>query len=59
MSEWQSSLAFCGETVQVWLGETETLVGVLEGLETDGSLRLRVSGEQRIVHFGEIHLRPL
>lgn len=57
--EWQSSLAFQHETVQVWLGETETVVGVLDGLEADGSLRVDVGGAKRLIRFGEIHLRPL
>jgi BirA family biotin operon repressor/biotin-[acetyl-CoA-carboxylase] ligase len=58
--EWEQYLAFRGETIQLWLGETETIIGVLEGLEVDGSLRLRESnGAIRVVRFGEIHLRPL
>ncbi len=59
LREWQDSLAFRNETVQVWLGESETVSGVLEGLEADGSLRLDVSGAKRLIRFGEIHLRPL
>lgn len=60
LQAWQESLAFRGETVQVWLGETETVSGVLEGLEPDGSLRVVTSaGEARVIRFGEIHLRPL
>lgn len=57
--EWQSSLAFQHETVQVWLGEAETVTGVLDGLEADGSLRVDVGGEMQLIRFGEIHLRPL
>lgn len=59
LSDWQASLAFCGETVQVWQAEAQPLLGVVEGLATDGSLRLRVGSERRIIRFGEIHLRPL
>ncbi len=56
---WQSSLAFCGETVQVFGQETEPVVGIVDGIETDGSLRLIVNGEPRLFHFGEIRLRPV
>jgi len=57
---WDQALAFRGETVQVWTGEAEPLVGQVAGLETDGSLRLSLSGgETRRVRFGEVHLRPL
>jgi hypothetical protein len=35
-----------------------SLIGQIEGLESDGSLRLRLSrNENRIVRFGEVHLR--
>jgi BirA family biotin operon repressor/biotin-[acetyl-CoA-carboxylase] ligase len=57
---WDQALAFRGETVQVWTGEAEPLVGQVAGLETDGSLRLSLGGgETRGVRFGEVHLRPL
>jgi BirA family biotin operon repressor/biotin-[acetyl-CoA-carboxylase] ligase len=57
---WDESLAFRGETVRVWVGEAEPIVGQVAGLETDGSLRLSLSGgEIRGVRFGEVHLRPL
>jgi BirA family biotin operon repressor/biotin-[acetyl-CoA-carboxylase] ligase len=59
LCEWQDALAFRGEIVQVWLGETETVIGALDGLEADGSLRLVVNGAQRLIRYGEIHLRPL
>ena len=57
---WDESLAFRGETVQVWAGEAEPILGQVAGLETDGSLRLSLGGgEIRGVRFGEVHLRPL
>ncbi len=57
---WESALAFRGETVQVWQGDADPLHGQIEGLETDGSLRLRVSDwEIRAIRFGEVHLRPV
>jgi BirA family transcriptional regulator, biotin operon repressor / biotin---[acetyl-CoA-carboxylase] ligase len=59
LDAWRASLAFGGETVQVWGAKTETIVGVLDGLEADGSLRVVANGERQVVHFGEIRLRPL
>jgi BirA family transcriptional regulator, biotin operon repressor / biotin---[acetyl-CoA-carboxylase] ligase len=59
LQAWQSSLAFDGETVQVAGPETESVVGVVDGLETDGSLRLVVNDERRLIRFGEIRLRPV
>jgi BirA family biotin operon repressor/biotin-[acetyl-CoA-carboxylase] ligase len=57
---WDESLAFRGETVRVWTGEAEPIVGQVAGLEADGSLRLSLSeGEIKNVRFGEVHLRPL
>jgi len=61
LRQWQASLAFGGETVQLLSEDAPALTGQIEGLETDGSLRMRLfpSGAVQIVHFGEIHLRPL
>lgn len=59
LQAWGESLAFRGETVRVWVDETEPIIGVLEGLEADGSLKVAANGAQRIIRFGEIHLRPL
>lgn len=57
---WDEALAFRGETVQVWAGEAEPIIGRVLGIEADGSLRLRLRDEAiRVVHFGEVHLRPL
>jgi BirA family biotin operon repressor/biotin-[acetyl-CoA-carboxylase] ligase len=63
---WERRLAYRGEQVQVW---SEAFAGVegmpvrtgqVEGLEYDGSLRLRSArGETFSVRFGEIHLRPV
>lgn len=58
--EWEQTLAFRDEAVQLWLGETESVVGKLLGLDSDGSLRLAVKDDQiRSIRFGEIHLRPV
>ena len=60
LRSWEESLAFRGQTVRVQLGETQEIVGQVLGLETDGSLRLVLSGgEIKAVRFGEVHLRPL
>jgi BirA family biotin operon repressor/biotin-[acetyl-CoA-carboxylase] ligase len=56
---WEAALAYKGKTVQIWTGNDVSLIGQIEGLESDGSLRLRLSrNENRIVRFGEVHLRP-
>ncbi len=60
LRDWESALAFRGETVRVWVGEAEILTGQLLGLEADGSLRLALpNGTTRVVRFGEVHLRPV
>jgi BirA family biotin operon repressor/biotin-[acetyl-CoA-carboxylase] ligase len=61
LHDWEASLAFRGETIRVWTGETaEPVLGQVEGLEMDGSLRIRESkGEIRVIRFGEVQLRPL
>lgn len=55
---WEDALAFRFQQVSVSTDAGEALQGKLLGLERDGSLRLMVSNAPRIVHFGEIHLRP-
>ncbi|MGE5071819.1 MAG: biotin--[acetyl-CoA-carboxylase] ligase [Anaerolineae bacterium] len=59
MHAWESSLAFKGQTVTVARDGEEPTVGKLLGLEPDGSLRMLGGTEAEIVHFGEIHLRPM
>ena len=57
---WDEALAFRGETVQVWTGgEAESITGQVQGIEADGSLRVGVGEETQVIHFGEVHLRPL
>ncbi len=59
LRDWESVLAFRGETVRVWVSEAETLTAQLLGLELDGSLRLGLpDGVIKIIRFGEVHLRP-
>ena len=57
---WEHRLAFRGETVEVRSEAGEAKLGKIEGLEGDGSLRLRSpQSEIFTVHVGEVHLRPL
>lgn len=57
---WEERLAFRGEQVQIRGGGEESAHGILEGLESDGSLRLRnVHDKSVIVRFGDVSLRPL
>jgi BirA family transcriptional regulator, biotin operon repressor / biotin---[acetyl-CoA-carboxylase] ligase len=55
---WEDALVFRFQQVVVSTDTGEPLHGKLLGLERDGSLRLMVGNLPRIVHFGEIHLRP-
>jgi BirA family biotin operon repressor/biotin-[acetyl-CoA-carboxylase] ligase len=60
LDTWQEALAFRGETVQVWQGSAAPLRGEVLGLQADGALLIKNSaGETQVVHFGEVHLRPL
>jgi len=60
LGAWDASLAFRGETVQVWVGEAEPTLGQVAGIEAEGNLRLSLStGETSVVRFGDVHLRPL
>jgi BirA family transcriptional regulator, biotin operon repressor / biotin---[acetyl-CoA-carboxylase] ligase len=59
MNAWENSLAFKGQTVTIARDGDQPLVGTLLGLESDGSLRIRTGERLGIVHFGEIHLRPM
>jgi BirA family transcriptional regulator, biotin operon repressor / biotin---[acetyl-CoA-carboxylase] ligase len=60
LEAWQETLAFRGEGVQIWQGHGQPFDAELVGLEGDGSLQVRLdSGEVRVIHYGEVHLRPL
>jgi BirA family biotin operon repressor/biotin-[acetyl-CoA-carboxylase] ligase len=57
---WQDRLAFRGQAVEIWNAGGVSYSGRIEGLEPDGSLRLRGEQEQAItVQFGEVQLRPV
>ena len=56
---WEGKLAFRGEPVQIPAGSEQPLHGQLDGLESDGSLRLRDQHDNSvIVRFGDVSLRP-
>lgn len=58
--QWESLLAFRGETIQVETENTPPVIGQVHGLESDGSLRLlNDHGETVTVRFGDVRLRPL
>lgn len=57
---WNKYLAFRGEEVEVRSEGLPPRTGQVEGLERDGSLRLRSrDGQAFIMQFGEVQLRPL
>jgi BirA family biotin operon repressor/biotin-[acetyl-CoA-carboxylase] ligase len=59
IAAWNAALAFHGETVRVWRDEGNSRIGMVAGLETDGSLTLtRPDGSSESINFGEVHLRP-
>lgn len=59
LKAWEERLAFRGENVQIRAGDGETVQGVLDGLEPDGSLRLRDEHDRpAIIRFGDVSLRP-
>jgi len=60
LQAWEGALAFRGSEVEVSAEGGLPRHGLLEGLEEDGSLRLRASdGSHFTLQFGEVHLRPL
>ena len=59
MNKWRELLAFRGRRVQVEMGDDQTIVGRLEGIISDGSLRLRdENGKSVTVRFGDVRVRP-
>jgi len=60
LKRWENLLAFRGEEVEIFADTGERHSGVVEGLTSEGSLRLRTA-QGRVLHiqFGEVHLRPL
>jgi BirA family biotin operon repressor/biotin-[acetyl-CoA-carboxylase] ligase len=59
LAAWEKALAFRGEQVQVLEGNGTSVSGELQGLESDGSLRLsNDAGKSVIIRFGDVRLRP-
>ncbi|MGD0610727.1 MAG: biotin--[acetyl-CoA-carboxylase] ligase [Anaerolineales bacterium] len=60
LQAWEGRLAFRGQQVQVRLEGRPEQIGRLEGLDPDGSLRLRSpEGTSVSIQLGEVHLRPV
>lgn len=56
---WEEMLAFRGKQVEVKAGGEVPVTGKVDGLESDGSLRLKDSHDNSvIVRFGDVSLRP-
>jgi BirA family biotin operon repressor/biotin-[acetyl-CoA-carboxylase] ligase len=56
---WEEALAFRGEQVEVKGGGEVPVIGRVDGLESDGSLRLKdLHDNSMIVRFGDVSLRP-
>jgi len=56
----EKNLAFRGEQVQIETGDGPPILGLISGLESDGSLRLMDEhGKFVTVQFGDVRLRPL
>lgn len=59
MNKWGAALAYRGRQVKVEMGADQTVAGRLEGILSDGSLRLRDdNGKSVTVRFGDVRLRP-
>jgi BirA family biotin operon repressor/biotin-[acetyl-CoA-carboxylase] ligase len=57
---WESELAFRDEWIQLVTEGEPMLVGLILGLQPDGSLKMRTpNNEVMIIRAGEIHLRPV
>jgi BirA family biotin operon repressor/biotin-[acetyl-CoA-carboxylase] ligase len=59
ISEWENHLAYRGDVVHIEHLDGTTQDGLLVGLESDGSLRLRDDhGNPVTIQFGDVSLRP-
>jgi BirA family transcriptional regulator, biotin operon repressor / biotin---[acetyl-CoA-carboxylase] ligase len=60
LKAWEKRLAFRGEQVEVRVEGQPYRIGQVDGLEPDGSLRLRSQqGQIFTIRFGEVHLHPV
>jgi len=58
IKSWEKSLAYLGREVRVEMGEDQTVIGKVIGLESDGSLKLSDENGQSVpVRFGDVRLR--
>ena len=58
LSSWEKKLAYSGRQVRVEMGGEKSISGMVVGLESDGSLRLRKDdGKSVSVRFGDVRLR--
>lgn len=56
---WEEKLAFRGEMVNINAEDEKPIHGIVDGLESDGSLRLKdESGKPVSIRFGDVSLRP-
>ena len=59
IAQWEKLLAYQGRQVPVDMGGGHMAVGKVDGLEPDGSLKLRdENGKTITVRFGDVRLRP-
>lgn len=59
LKTWEERLAFRNQLVNIVSDGEVTKTGILDGLETDGSLRLQDKNNKPvIVHVGDVSLRP-
>ena len=57
---WTEKLAFIGEEVIIWSENSQPRIVAIIGLNPDGGLRIKErSGKEAVVHYGELHLKPL
>ena len=58
MSSWEKKLAYYGKQVRVEMGGDKSVSGMVVGLESDGSLKIRDDdGKSISVRFGDVRLR--
>lgn len=56
---WEDRMAFKGESVQLLNPDSESVSGILLGVDEKGYLRVRLSaGNVKIISVGDVHLRP-
>lgn len=58
LPRWQALDLLAGAPVQVHVGSGTAVEGVAEGIAADGALCVRVDGQLRQVHAGEVSVRP-